>query len=96
MQLRPQFTHIDALHEENKSASRQEQAVEEQEADKPDAQEPKAVNMAVKSAEKDEDDDMYGNMAQTAKLLAGIRDEPWQRLEWVDQDVCDQGACLAA
>lgn len=30
---------------------------------------------------------MYGGMGATAKLLKAMRDEPWQRLTWVDQDV---------
>ena len=54
---------------------------------KPDENEAKAVNMSVKSAEKDEDEGMYGGMRETAKLLTAMRDEPWQRLEWIDQDV---------
>ena len=43
--------------------------------------------MAVKSAETLEDLDLYGGMSATNKLLKEIRDEPWQRLNWVDQDV---------
>ena len=49
-------------------------------------QEARAVNMAVKSTEGSEED-MYGGMRATAKLLRDMRDEPWQRLAWVDQDV---------
>ena len=48
--------------------------------------EAKAVNMAVKATEVGEED-MYGGMKPTAKLLRDMRDEPWQRLAWVDQDV---------
>ena len=48
--------------------------------------EAKAVNMAVKSTEGNEED-MYGTMKATAKLLRDMRDEPWQRLTWIDQDV---------
>lgn len=87
VQLRPQFSHIDALHEQDKPASRKELAAEEKAAENPEANEPKAVNMAVKSAEKDDDQNMYGGMAETARLLSAMRDEPWQRLTWVDQDV---------
>ena len=52
--------------------------------------EAKAVNLTVKSAEDnddDDDEDFYGGMRETAKLLTAMRDEPWQRLEWIDQDV---------
>ncbi len=88
VQLSPQFSHIDALHEQDKSTSRQEQAFDEKTADKPDEDEAKDVNMAVKSTDKDEEeDDTYGRMKETAKLLKAMRDEPWQRLKWIDQDV---------
>ena len=43
--------------------------------------------MAVKSTEGGEED-MYGGMKATAKILRNMRDEPWQRLAWIDQDVC--------
>jgi hypothetical protein len=45
--------------------------------------------MAVKSAENLEELDLYGGMSATNKLLKDIRDEPWQRLHWIDQDVCN-------
>ena len=52
--------------------------------------EPKAVNMTVKSTgkkKKGDDDYIFGNMKETAKVLRAMRDEPWQRLKWIDQDV---------
>lgn len=90
VQLRPQFSHLDALREQDKATSRQEQAFEENVTDKSEEKEAKAVNMAVKSSENDdEDSDLYGRMRETAKLLKEMRDEPWQRLTWVDQDVSE-------
>lgn len=87
VQLRPQFGHIDALHESDKSVWRQERAFEERAATRPEANEAQAVNMAVKSAENNDELDMYGAMSSTAKLLKDMRDEPWQRLQWIDQEV---------
>lgn len=87
VQLRPQFGHIDALHESDKSVMRQERAFEERVAARPETNEAQAVNMAVKSTENNDEYDMYGGMSQTAKLLKDMRDEPWQRLDWIDQDV---------
>ena len=88
VQLRPQFGHVDALNEMGKSV-RSEANGEEKDEEYPPEEEnkAKAVNMAVKSADKDEDSDMYGGMSETAKLLRAIRDEPFQRLKWIDQDV---------
>lgn len=87
VQLRPQFGHIDALHESDKSVMRQERAFEERATARPETNEAQAVNMAVKSTENNDEFDMYGGMSQTAKLLKDMRDEPWQRLDWIDQDV---------
>ncbi len=87
VQLRPQFGHIDAFHASDKSVYRQERALEERAITKFDLNEAQAVNMAVKSAESNDDSDMYGGMSETAKLLKAMRDEPWQRLAWIDQDV---------
>lgn len=87
VQLRPQFGHIDTLHESDKYVWRQERVFEERALTRPEINEAQAVNMAVKSAESNDDSDMYGGMSETAKLLKAMRDEPWQRLHWVDQDV---------
>jgi len=86
VQLRPKFDHLDALHEKGKSTSRNEGADEEGATERPE-REARAVNMAVKSAETNNELDMYGGMSETRKLLIAMRDEPWQRLKWVDQDV---------
>ena len=89
VQLRPQFDHIDALRDREKSNPRADHGAEETTADEPEEREARAVNMAVKSAENLEELDLYGGMSTTNKLLKDIRDEPWQRLQWIDQDVCD-------
>lgn len=85
VQLRPQFGHLDALYEAKKSTFRSERGPDNRDNIEPEP-EARAVNMAIKSAEGSEDD-MYGGMRATAKLLRDMRDEPWQRLAWVDQDV---------
>ncbi|KAL2044412.1 hypothetical protein N7G274_003117 [Stereocaulon virgatum] len=86
VQLRPQFDHVDALRDREKSNHRAERAVEDAAVDEPEEIEARAVNMAVKSAENLEEMDLYGGMSATNKLLKDIRDEPWQRLQWIDQD----------
>lgn len=45
------------------------------------------VNMVIKDTENNDNSDMYGGMSETAKLLREMRDEPWQHLKWIDQDV---------
>lgn len=89
VQLRPQFDHVDALRDREKSNPRADNGAEETAADEPEEREARAVNMAVKSAENLEELDLYGGMSTTNKLLKDIRDEPWQILQWIDQDVCD-------
>ncbi len=83
VQLRPQFSHLDAIYEKDKSVAHYDRADEERGED-PQAED---VNVTVKDTEKKKDLDMYGGMMETAKLLRAIRDEPWQRLDWIDQDV---------
>ena len=81
VQLRPQFAHLDALIDFEKPARAlrtTENGEEESEA--------KAVNMSVKSTEVEETD-MYGGENETSKLLKAMREEPWQRKSWIDQDV---------
>ena len=88
VQLRPQFDHVDALRDlEKLSAAHGDRPAEDTAADDADEGEAKAVNVAVKSAENLEELDLYGGMSATNRLLKAIRDEPWQKLKWVDQDV---------
>lgn len=86
VQLRPQFGHLDALNEAKKIILRSERFSEKRDnvEQEPEA---RAVNMAVKSTEGGNEEEMYGGMKATAKILGDMRDEPWQRLAWVDQDV---------
>ena len=78
VQLRPQLGHLDALADLEKSTPRAprdaEAPAEETEA--------RAVNMTVKSADTEELDTSH-----IKKLLKAMRDEPWQHLEWIDQEV---------
>ena len=82
--LRPQFEHLDALR------LQQSPGVRSSRHDAEDKRESKAedVNMTVKDTEDDEpQDDLYGGMAETLKILRTMADEPWQRLQWVDSGV---------
>ena len=86
VQLRPKFDHLDALRDQGKSNSRTDGLDDMLPTDRSQG-EARAVNMAVKSADTNDDLDMYGGMSETRKLLVAMRDEPWQRLNWIDQDV---------
>lgn len=88
VQLRPQFSHLDAIGEAVGDARRIQHKSERHDIRDNAFEEPeaKAVNMAVKTAEGNEED-MYGGMKATAQLLRDMRDEQWQRLTWIDQDV---------
>ena len=86
VQLRPQFSHLDALNETKKTMFRFGGGPDNRDNVDPEP-EVRAVNMAVKSTVEGSEEDMYGGMRVTAKLLRDMRDEPWQRLAWVDQDV---------
>lgn len=82
VQLRPQFTHLDALDDHEKPSvmlkSREISTVES---------EPRAVNLTVKSSGGGDDLDIYKEMSETAKQLKSLREEPWQQLSWVDSEV---------
>ena len=85
VQLRPQFDHLDALGDVEKPAMNpKSRAGAENPNEEPQA---RAVNMTAKSADVDETD-LYGDMSETAKLLRAMREEPWQRLTWLDSEVC--------
>jgi len=76
--LTPQFHHLDALADNEKASARAQR-----EAENPvQESEARAVNVAVKSTDNEELD----IMGQVAKELREIEEEPWQRLEWVDEN----------
>lgn len=84
VQLRPQFNHLDALSDLDKPAlNPRSKSGTENSIDEPQA---RAVNMTVKSTDGDETD-LHGDMGETAKLLKAMREEPWQRLDWIDSEV---------
>lgn len=84
VQLRPQFNHLDALSDLDKPAlNPRSKGGMENSIDEPQA---RAVNMTVKSTD-GEETDLYGDMGETAKLLKAMREEPWQRLAWIDSEV---------
>ncbi|KAL8922972.1 MAG: hypothetical protein Q9172_003350 [Xanthocarpia lactea] len=81
VELSANFAHLDALHDLNNTAARHQRN-----ADKEDqVPEAKAVNLTVKSTEPDEDE-MPGGRTEIAQLLKDMAEEPWQRMQWVDQD----------
>ena len=76
--LQPNFLHLDAVADTEKASSRAQR-----EADNPAPEsEARAVNMAAKSTDTEELD-----MSDIAKELREMQEEPWQRLEWIDEDV---------
>lgn len=83
VQLRPQFSHLDALNDQIKTTSRSER-ISDAHVKEDLAQD---VNMVIKETADSENADMYGGMNATARLLRSIRDEPWQRLRWIDKEV---------
>lgn len=79
--LQPQFEHLDAITDNERTASRVAAA-----GDHPAPEtEARAVSMAVQSTE-DESMDMYS----VGKQLRAMQEESWQRLEWFDEDVSFQ------
>ena len=80
VQLRPQFHHIDAMAEQERSSTRAQR-----ESENPPAEsEARAVNMTVKASESEELD-----MSQTAKILRARQEEKWTRLQYKDENVCN-------
>ncbi len=79
VQLHPQFHHIDAMAEQEKSSSRAQRDSE----NPPAESEARAVNMTVKASDTEELD-----MSQTAKILRARQEERWTRLQYKDENVC--------
>ncbi|MCJ1249852.1 hypothetical protein MMC30_007078 [Trapelia coarctata] len=75
--LTPQFHHLDAMTDNDRAFIR---ATRDAENPAPES-EARVVNMAVKSTDSEELD-----MGQISKQLREIEEEPWQRLEWIDED----------
>ena len=80
--LRPQFEHLDAIHDQQRIGARFNHADDEKKESKAED-----VNMTVKDTEDDEPVDLYGGMPETLRILREMADEPWQRLEWIDSEV---------
>ncbi|KAI9723998.1 MAG: hypothetical protein M1812_000716 [Candelaria pacifica] len=77
VQLRPQFPHIDALTDQEKSSARAQREIIN--PNRPT--EPRAVQLVAKSADMDDMD-----MGETSKLLRAAQEEKWQRLKYHDED----------
>ena len=78
--LQPQLHHLDALADNERASKRVAGRDTDINAPEPEA---KAVTMAVKGTEDEEELDM----GEVAKTLRAMQEEPWQQLEWVDEDV---------
>ena len=74
--LQPLPHYLDALADLQRTNTRAQRNGPSQE---PEA---RAVNLAVKSTDDDELE-----VGEIGKRLREMQEEPWQRLEWVDQDV---------
>lgn len=78
VQLRPQFPHIDALTDQERSSAR----VQRENVNPVRHTEARAVQMTVKSADGDDMD-----VGETTMLLRAAQEEKWQRLRYQDEDV---------
>ena len=76
--LQPIFHHLDALADNEKLSTRAQHDTD----DVPQETEARAVNMTVKSTDEEELD-----MSDIAKELREMQEEPWQYLDWIDEDV---------
>ena len=79
--LRPQLVHLDGLNDQKKSTLRMQAGADTEE------NEAFHVNMTIKKSEGDPTDSV-GDIGEVAKLLKAMREEPWQRLTWIDCEVC--------
>ena len=77
--LQPIFHHLDALTDNERLSTR----VQHDTDDVPQESEARAVNMTVKSTDEEELD-----MSDIAKELREMQEELWQRLDWIDENVC--------
>lgn len=78
VQLRPQFHHVDAMTEQDRSSARGLREV----VNPPRQQEARAVQMAVKSVDGEDFD-----MSETMKTLKEIQEEKWKSLDYKDENV---------
>ena len=79
--LRPQLVHLDGLNDQKKSTLRMQAGADTEE------NEAFHVNMTIKKSE-GESTDSVGDIGEVARLLKAMREEPWQRLSWIDCQVC--------
>ncbi|KAL8787287.1 MAG: hypothetical protein Q9195_007846 [Heterodermia aff. obscurata] len=77
--LRPQLVHLDALNDQKKSTLRMQAGTDTEE------NEAFHVNMTIKKSE-GESTESVGDISEVAKLLKSMREEPWQRLFWIDSE----------
>lgn len=91
--LRVQFAHLDAMRMQNKPHGQTQQDETEKLKEGKASRELKAqdVNLRVKDTGDPESTELqYGGIPETMKFLRDMADEPWQTLEWIDQDVSDR------
>ena len=77
VQLRPQFHHVDAASEQERSSAKSQRDA----ANPPRAQEARAVHMTIKSVDGEDFD-----MTQTMKTLKEIQEEKWKRMDYLDEN----------
>lgn len=78
--LRPQLVHLDALNEQKKVSLRMQPGADTEQ------NEAVSINMTIRKSE-GESMESAGDSGEIAKLLKAMRDEPWQRMGWVDCEV---------
>ena len=84
VQLRTQLHHLDALNEESQRTTAR---LDRKPGDQVKEDRVQDVNMVIKGTDDTEQADMYGGMTDTSRLLRNMRDEPWQRMKWIDSTV---------
>lgn len=79
--LRPQLAHLDAINDMARCTLRMQAGADTEE------NEAVHVNVTIKKLE-NEYADQTNDVGEVSKLLKAMREEPWQRLSWVDSEVC--------
>ena len=87
VELSANFQHLDALADLEKTSVRHARSAEKsrEKEKEPEAVQAKAVDLTVKSTEPEEG--MPESRSKIKELLEDMADEPWQRMDWIDQDV---------
>lgn len=88
--MNPILDHVDALRDNEKVTSTRGVRRTGDQADEVEA---RAVNLTVKATDEEgEEMETLGERSAIIKAMNAMRDEPWQRLEYHDSEVC-HGSC---